>query len=35
MTKFDTSEMETESETYTYTIWVKVDEKPVIERIKV
>jgi len=35
MTKFDTSEMKTESETYTYTIWVKVDEKPVIERIKV
>lgn len=35
MTKFDTSEMKTESETYTYTTWVKVEERPVIERIKV
>lgn len=35
MTKFDTLEMETESETYTYAIWVKVEEKPIIERIKV
>ncbi len=35
MAKSDTLEMKTESETYTYTIWVKVDERPVIERIKV
>ena len=31
MTKFDTLEMKTESETYTYTTWVKVED----ERIKV
>lgn len=35
MNKFDNLEMETESETYTYTTWVKVEERPVIERIKV
>lgn len=35
MNKFDNLEMKTESETYTYSIWVKVEERPVIERIKV
>lgn len=35
MNKFDTSEMKTESETYTYSIWVKVEERALIERIKV
>ena len=34
MNNFGNLEMETESETYTYTTWVKVEERPVIKRIK-